>query len=336
MNSNNDDFFEMNPQWQACYRDCEPFNKQPVLFLLLTFYADTFGWSEQQMATCCRQQTAIILQAIEVPMTDANLKALTVSGADQAGLYTRHELSALYQFFQLDRVCRLPENSFPDDMTQLVYLAVVLGKYPDLVTARFIKRGQQGSRLVRCLSKVDSIYQLAEKLNRGTHIDTKIRRCRHHRDLYFLQGKLKQAVSDVLVERLSTVDLNDLDAVLASIGRCLDDFDREELKAHWFDSYEPLPISLQGTADIVEICCFQQLFLETHVQHNCTVSFHHEILDQQVAFFSLLAPERATLCLRYNARRQRYKIDQLLLKDNQPVSAKTRRAVKRWLKQAQG
>jgi hypothetical protein len=335
MNSNDDDFFEINQQWQVCYRDQESFNKQPVLFLLLTFYADKFGWSEQQMASCCQQQTEVILQAIKVPMTDANLKALTVSGADQAGLYTRHELSALYQFFQLDRVCRLPENIFPDEITQLVYLAVVLGECPNLVTARFIKRGRQGSRLARCLSKVDSIYQLAKKLNMDANIDTKIRRCRHHRDLYFLQAKLKQAASDVIVENLGTVDLNDLDAVLSSVVSHLDELDREELKAYWFDNYEPLPTPLQGTADIVGLCCFQQLFLETHVQHNCTVSFHHEILDQQVAFFRVLTPERATLCLRYNVRKQRYKIDQLLLKDNQPVSAKTRRAVKRWLKQAQ-
>ena len=37
----------------------------------------------------------------------------------------------------------------------------------------------------------------------------------------------------------------------------------------------------------------------------------------------------------FNEKKQRYKIDQLVLQDNQPVSVTTRQWVKRWLRQAQ-
>jgi hypothetical protein len=80
----------------------------------------------------------------------------------------------------------------------------------------------------------------------------------------------------------------------------------------------------ESNANLIALRTYQPLFLEAHQQHNCATSYHHEIQDNQYAIFRLLAQERATLGLGFNEKKQRYKIDQLLMQDNQPVSVTTR------------
>ena len=148
-----------------------------------------------------------------------------------------------------------------------------------------------------------------------------------------LLRKLQLRASDRIVNNLALVDLDNLDAVIDCIGGWLGEFDRQQLERHWFDDYGPSP--LPGNANLIALRTYQALFLEAHQQHNCATSYHYEIQDNQYAIFRLLAPERATLGLGFNEKKQRYKIDQLVLQDNQPVSVTTRQWVKRWLRQAQ-
>jgi hypothetical protein len=212
-------------------------------------------------------------------------------------------------------------------------LAEVLTHFPELVTARFIKprRGKEVS-LYNGLNRLRSIYRLAQRLE-VPHIARRIRRCRDAKDLRLLLRKLQLRASDRIVNDLAQIDRNDFAVVSDCIGGWLGEFDRQQLEWHWFDDYGPSP--LPGNANLIALRSYQALFLEAHQQHNCATSYHYEIQDNQYAIFRLLAPERATLGLRFNEKKQRYKIDQLVLQDNQPVSANIRQWVKRWLRHAQ-
>ena len=212
-------------------------------------------------------------------------------------------------------------------------MAEVLTHFPELVTARFIKprRGKEVS-LYNGLNRLRSIHRLAQRLQ-VTDIARRIRRCRDAKDLRLLLRKLQLRASDRIVNNLALIDLENLDAVIDCIGGWLGEFDRQQLERHWFDDYGPSP--LPGNANLIALRTYQALFLEAHQQHNCATSYHYEIQDNQYAIFRLLAPERATLGLGFNEKKQRYKIDQLVLQDNQPVSVTTRQWVKRWLRQAQ-
>jgi len=239
----------------------------------------------------------------------------------------------LYEFFNTNTACQLPRNSIPKNTSRLIALAEVLTHFPELVTARFIKprRGKEVS-LYNGLNRLRSIHRLAQRLL-VTDIARRIRRCRDSKDLLLLLRKLQFRSSDRIVNNLALVDLDNLDAVIDCVGGWLGEFDRQQLQRHWFDGYGPS--SLPGNANLIALRTYQALFLEAHQQHNCATSYHYEIQDNQYAIFRLMAPERATLGLEFNEKKQRYKIDQLLMQDNQPVSATTRQWVKRWLRQVQ-
>ena len=194
---------------------------QPLLFLLLTYYAEQHLWSEQQVTECSQQQTTNILTAIELPPTEANLRVLMRSSTDdidQLGSFERSELAALYQFLDSNVASLLGKKSIPHEINGLISLAELLVQYPDLVTARFIQRSpKKDYRLYTCLSKIDSLHRLAQLLN-ITNMARRIRRCRHYQDLSLLLRKLQNRASDRIVDHLAQVDPNDVDAVINCIG----------------------------------------------------------------------------------------------------------------------
>ena len=103
MNDPEDNEFEFSPQGLACYREQVTMQQQPLLFLLLAFYAEQQHWSTQQLKDCSQQQPATLLTAIKLPTSEANCWVLKRSciaeGIDQPGAFERSELAMLYQFF---------------------------------------------------------------------------------------------------------------------------------------------------------------------------------------------------------------------------------------------
>ena len=217
----------------------------------------------------------------------------------------------------------------------MIQLAELLAHFPDLVTARFIKHGSgKEVRLYTGLSTLLSIHRLAQRLQ-VTHIARRIRRCRHTKDLSLLRRKLENRASDIIVSDLAKIDLDDLDMVIDCVGVWLSDFDRQELEQHWFDVYDSSPLLDNVSSNLIALLSYQALFLESHQQHNCAAFYQFKVQDEGYAIFSVLAPERATLGLKFNQKKQCYQIDQLLLRDNQPVSVTTRRTIKHWLQLSQ-
>lgn len=64
---------------------------------------------------------------------------------------------------------------------------------------------------------------------------------------------------------------------------------------------------------------------------HCVGAYHWQVETSRCAVYRVLFPERATLSLRWREEEHRWIIDQLVGRNNGPVSAETHRAVKHWL-----
>jgi hypothetical protein len=144
---------------------------------------------------------------------------------------------------------------------------------------------------------------------------------------------LENQASEGMLTALESVDIDDLDSVVEICQRYVSQHECHELEDHWFDRYEPAPLT--NTDHIIQLSSFQALFLESHQQHNCADTYRCDVSTGEYALFQVLTPERATLGLKFNPKKGKYQLDQLLLQNNQPVAASTRREVKRWLKHVQ-
>lgn len=326
----------INALRRDCYHQQSLLQQQPLLFVLLVAYADQQHWTDQQFVSCSTLPAKAVLTSINLPVTEANLSVIAqVTEVDHKEVpcrYEREELLALYQFFQTNAASQMSQKIISDSINQLVQLAELLAEYPALLNARFLKHGPRNSLcLYFSLRRLAAIQQLATELNRD--ISRRLKRCRHDKDLRSLQRSLEARASDVIIDTLKELNMDDLYEVMDQIGNLLGSFEREELEDHWFDRYGPSPVV--ANIYIIPLRSYQALFLESHQQHNCCSSYHSEVQCDDMAMFSVLAPERATLALKFDPHGQRYHVDQLLLKDNQPVSAATRRYIRQWLKRVQ-
>lgn len=96
--------FAFSEHWLIRYYQQTLWQQHPLLLLLLMHYARQQHWSEQQWLQCRRQSLHGLLAAIELPVTEANCRALLLSGEeDEVDDLLDHDLSALaslYQFFK--------------------------------------------------------------------------------------------------------------------------------------------------------------------------------------------------------------------------------------------
>jgi len=90
---------------------------------------------------------------------------------------------------------------------------------------------------------------------------------------------------------------------------------------------------LEGTETIIPITGSQDLAREGQEQHHCVRGYEGMIKDGNYYVYKILLPERATLGLRLH-KNGPPTIDQLLLSCNENVSRKTRKQVKKWLREA--
>lgn len=323
--------------WANCYQQNPLLQQQPVLFMLVMHYAECDHWSDEQRLSSCKLTSVVdLLGLIEMPATDrvlaALVKATEVNSRFLPLSYAPSELDKLYRFFQSEALNDVAEQAIPADVDQLMDLAKLLVAFPALATARFIQRHSQKHCLSWAQLKIQRIQWAAKSLQ-ISDIDKKLRRCRHHKDISLLKQRLENQLSDSMVTALAAVDLDNLDDVLDAVLPWLNPSELSQLEAHWFDRYDPVPIA--DNEQMIQLSDYQALFLESHRQHNCAVTYRCDVEIGDYAIFQVLGPERATLGLNLHHKKQRYQFDQLVLKDNQPVAPETRRAVKRWLKQTQ-
>ncbi|OAI07033.1 hypothetical protein A1353_08400 [Methylomonas methanica] len=323
--------------WANCYQQNPLLQQQPVLFMLVMHYAEHDHWSDEQRLSSCKLTSVVdLLGLIELPATDRVLAALAkateVSSRFLPLSYAPSELDKLYRFFQSEALNHVAEQAIPADVEQLMDFAKLLVEFPALAKARFIQRHSQKHCLSWAQLKIQRIKWAANSLQ-ISDIDKKLRRCRHHKDVCLLKQRLENQLSDSMVTALATVDLNNLDDVLDAVLPWLNPLELSQLEAHWFDRYDPAPIA--DNEHFIQLSDYQALFLESHRQHNCAETYRCDVQIGDYAIFKVLQPERATLGLRWHPQQQRFVLDELVAKNNQTVSASTRRAVKRWLKRAQ-
>lgn len=324
--------------WLACYGQNPLLQAQPLLLLLIQHYAAKHKWLPAQRIKVCMLSSAdALLQCIDLPATEKLHGVLRHVNDIGSRFYLVHfalsELAALYRAFQNGSLDTVPECAIPKPIEPFMEMAKLLSKHPELADARFIKRSQRNSLCFDLAGfKISRIKDAAKRLN-VTDIDKKLRRCRHLKDLNLLRQRLEDQSSEGMLAALKSIDIDDLDSVVEICKRYLNQHECDEIEDHWFDRYQPAPLA--NSNSIIQLSSFQALFLESHQQHNCADTYRCDVNTGEYALFQVLAPERATLGLKWNQKKQRFQLDQLLLQNNQPVAASTRCEVKRWLKTAQ-
>jgi len=211
------------------------------------------------------------------------------------------------------------------DKPAMPQLIEFLHEHPELITARFIGRiSDQDIELIS--TEVRAIKRLASAIG---YPKTKklLLRSRHLKDLKRATTRLQAEVSDVMVNELQKLDLTVYPSAI--LNHYLDDRDADNAQCFWHDSYPDSPILCNDSIKILHN--YQELFLEAHTQHNCLADYHYDLTFGTCFAYQVLAPERASLTLCIDLKTKCLCIDDLCLKDNQPVSKETRKAVLKWL-----
>ena len=324
--------------WLNGYRHNPLLQAQPLLLLLIQHTAEKHHWPVKQRLAICQSTTVdSILPAIGLPITARSVWVLqqvnALSSQFELVQYALSELAKLYRCFANGSLERVAVSAIPRQTETFMLLAALLAKFPTLADARFVTRSVHTHLCFDLATfKVTKIQDAAKRLGLAD-IDKKLRRCRHFKDLNLLLQRLDNQLSDTLISALQSVPIDDLWAVVEICEPYLTTCECHALERHWFDRYEP--VGLVDNDSIIQLGSYQALFLESHQQHNCTSTYQSDAQTGEYVLFKVLAPERATLGLIWQPKKQRYRFDQLVLKNNQPVATETRRAVKRWLKQAQ-
>lgn len=324
--------------WLHCYQQNPLLRQQPLLLLLLQYYAEKQHWSHKQcLHIAMLPDVDSIFQQLALPFTEHSRwlcqQVTRFTDVCEAVQYAPSELKTLYCCFQNGYLEKVDANVIQPSVEWLIGLAKLLSKYPELATARFIKRSRRNSLCFDIAEfKLLKIKQAAKQLGHPD-ILPKLLRCRHLTDLNGLQHRLEDQVSDQLLQSLATVDLNDMAAVYDTCQPYLSRCELEQLEDHWYERYPELPWARHE--QIIQLNDFQELFLEAHQQHNCALTYRADIAAREYAIFRILAPERATLGLKWHPKKQRFQLDELVAKNNHDVSNTTRRILKRWLKQSQ-
>lgn len=324
--------------WLRCYQQNSLLRQQPLLLLLIQYYAEKQQWSpKQRLNVAMLPDVDAIFQQLALPCTDHSRwlcqYVTELSEVCEVVHYAQSELKALYVCFQQGGLEKVDANVIQSSVEWLIDLAKLLSKHPELATARFIQRSRRHQLCFDLAEfRVWLIKDAAQRLG-ISDIQAKLLRCRHLTDLNGLHHRLSCQLSDQLMNALSALDWNDLAAVYDVCQLYLGQSELADLEKHWYERYPILPWA--HDEQIIQLVDYQQLFLEAHQQHHCALTYRHDVADQSYAMFRVLAPERATLSLKWHPKKQRFQLDQLVAKNNHDVSNKTRRFVKRWLKQSQ-
>lgn len=327
-------------QWLRCYQHRALLRDQPLLLLLLQYYAEKHHWSSAKRRSVCQLDSAeAILQAVELPISDTISwlcrSSTKIDSSVELVHYAPSELKALYQCLHHGYFDPIDQRYLPDDLMGLVNLARLLVKHPELATARFIRRSKHHTVCFDLVEfKISQIKSAAQRLCIAVDdMQKKLLRCRHLTDLNRLQQRLEHQLSDQLLVALQLVDWLDLAAVYECAEAYLSEVELLDLERHWYERYPSLPWA--SHEHIVQLTEYPMLFMEAHSQHNCALTYRHELESQDYAIFKVLHPERATLALKWQPKKQRFVLDQLEVANNQAVSHATRRFVRRWINTAQ-
>lgn len=312
--------------WLRCYQQQALLREQPLLLLLLQYYAEKQKWSFAKRREACQLDSAgAILQAVELPISKTIRwlcrSSTKIESSVELVHYAPSELTALYQCLHQSYLDPIDKHYLPDELSVLVNLARLLSNHPELATARFIRRSKHHNVCFDLANfKIRQIKQRAQCLEiRDIH--KKLLRCRHLTDLSGLQHRLDNQLSDQLLVALQTVDWNDLAAVYECAEVYLSESELGDLECHWYERYPVLPWA--AYEHIVQLTDYPMLFMEAHQQHHCALTYRHELESQHYAMFKVLHPERATLGLKWQPKKQRFVIDELVAHNNQAVSNAT-------------
>jgi hypothetical protein len=88
-----------------------------------------------------------------------------------------------------------------------------------------------------------------------------------------------------------------------------------------------------GTEEVIPLSRPEQLLEEGQLMHNCVAGYAQAVANGGEYIYRVVAPERATLCLRYD--RGHWRLTQIKGVCNRPVSQATLDAVTAWLQQEQ-
>ncbi len=324
--------------WLRAYRCNHLLQAQPLLLLLLQYYAEKQRWrAKQRMTIAMLPDTETLLQQLALPFSEKSSwlcrHVTALSESCEVVHYAQSELKALTICFQQGCFESVEPHAIKPQVEYVVGLAKLLSKHPELATARFINRkGCQRLCFDLAEFKVQQIKQTSKRLG-NLDSQQKLLRCRHQSDLNGLANRLEHQISERIMQSLQSVDLDDFATVYEACERYLNDQQRFELEDHWYERYPLLPWASHEC--ILQITDYQQLFLEAHQQLNCALNYRSDLANNEYALFKVLEPERATLGLKWSPKQQRFQFDQLVAKNNQAVNIETRRFVKRWLKVVQ-